>query len=96
MVLIGALSLDDISALIAIMGHAGAANDASLLRDHLGEELPAIVKLLACATGLLPTPLTEVKVGNELFAGRRLSRRQDGHILDVRSRVSMNKIKYPV
>ncbi|MDB5347275.1 MAG: hypothetical protein JWP89_5652 [Schlesneria sp.] len=53
------LTLDDISALIGILGHAGSEYDAKLLRDHLKKQVPAIVKLLACATGLLPTPIPE-------------------------------------
>jgi hypothetical protein len=53
------LSLQDISALIMLLGHAGSADDASLLRDHLGQHVPALVKLLACATGLVPTPIVE-------------------------------------
>jgi hypothetical protein len=55
------LDLEDVSALIAILGHAGSATDASLLREHLREQLPALVKLLACATGLVPTPMAETK-----------------------------------
>lgn len=46
------LNLDDISSLINLLGHAGSATDAELLRDHLGKHIPAIVKLLACATGV--------------------------------------------
>jgi len=53
------LTLDDISSLIALLGHAGSASDAKLLRDHLGKHVPAIVKLLACATGIAPTPIEE-------------------------------------
>lgn len=55
------LSLEDVSALVAILGHAGSASDASLLRDHLGKQVPALIKLLACATGLVPTPMAEIK-----------------------------------
>jgi hypothetical protein len=57
------LSLEDVSALVTILGHAGLASDATLLRDHLGKQVPALVKLLACATGLVPTPMAEVKPG---------------------------------
>lgn len=53
------LTLDDISSLIGLLGHAGSATDAKLLRDHLNKHVPAIVKLLACATGVAPTPLPE-------------------------------------
>jgi hypothetical protein len=53
------LSLEDMSVFIALLGHAGSASDASLLRDHLGEQVPALVKLLACAAGLVPTPMVE-------------------------------------
>ena len=61
------LSLEDVSALVAILGHAGSAGDASLLRDHLRNQVPDLVKLLACATGLVPTPLKEkTPVGSKL------------------------------
>ena len=53
------LTLDDISSLIGLLGHAGAASDAKLLRDHLGKHVPAIVKLLACATGVAPMPIID-------------------------------------
>lgn len=53
------LTLDDVSSLIGLLGHAGSASDAKLLRDHLSKHVPAIVKLLACATGVAPVPLTE-------------------------------------
>lgn len=53
------LSLDDISSLIGLLGHAGSSTDASLLRDHLAKHIPAIVKLLACATGIAPVPLPD-------------------------------------
>ena len=53
------LTLDDISSLIGLLGHAGSATDAKLLRDHLAKHVPAIVKLLACATGVAPVPLPE-------------------------------------
>src|SRR5256885_16462884 len=46
------LTLDDISTLIGLLGDAGSATDAKLLRDHLSKHVPAIVKLLACATGV--------------------------------------------
>ena len=52
-------SLEDVTALVALLGHAGSASDAELLREHLGKNIPAIVKLLACATGLVPTPMPE-------------------------------------
>jgi hypothetical protein len=48
------LTLEDISSLIGLLGHAGSATDARLLRDHLAKHVPAIVKLLACATGVAP------------------------------------------
>lgn len=51
------LSLEDISSLIGLLGHAGSASDAKLLRDHLSKHVPAIVKLLACATGVAPVSL---------------------------------------
>jgi hypothetical protein len=53
------LSLEDISCLIGLLGHAGSANDAKLLRDHLNRQIPAIVKLLACAAGVAPVPITD-------------------------------------
>ena len=60
------LTLPDISALIHLLGHAGAEQDAVLLRDNLKENIPAIVKLLACATGVQPLEMrddreTEIK-----------------------------------
>jgi hypothetical protein len=51
------LSLDDVVSLVTLLGHAGSAQDASLLRDRLNEHIPALVKLLACATGLVPGPM---------------------------------------
>jgi hypothetical protein len=53
------LTLEDISALIGLLGHAGSASDAKLLRKHLAKHLPAIVKLLACATGVALVPLDD-------------------------------------
>jgi hypothetical protein len=53
------LTLEDISSLIGLLGHAGSATDAKLLRDHLSKHVPAIVKLLACATGVAPVDITE-------------------------------------
>jgi hypothetical protein len=53
------LSPDDVSALLAILAHAGSASDAELLRKHLAKQVPALVKLLACATGLTPVPMPE-------------------------------------
>lgn len=53
------LTLDDVAALIELLGHAGSKKDAKLLRDKLKESVPAIVKLLACATGLEPTEIAE-------------------------------------
>lgn len=53
------LTLNDISALIDLLGHAGSATDAKLLRDHLAKQVPAIVKLLACATGVAPSPIED-------------------------------------
>jgi hypothetical protein len=55
------LSLQDVSALITILGHTGTATDAEKLRDHLCKQIPALVKLLACATGIVPTPMNESK-----------------------------------
>lgn len=55
------LSLDDVAAIITMVGHAGSADDASLLRKTLKDKIPEIVRLLACATGLVPTPMAEVK-----------------------------------
>ncbi len=52
------LSLKDVTELIGLLGHAGSARDAALFRDHLSKHVPAIVKLLACATGLFPTPIS--------------------------------------
>lgn len=53
------LSLQDITSLIAILAHAGSATDAELLRKHLKDQIPSLVKLLACATGLVPTPMQD-------------------------------------
>jgi hypothetical protein len=55
------LSLEDISYLVTLLGHAGSATDASSLRDHLRQQVPALVKLLACATSLVPTPMADSK-----------------------------------
>jgi len=57
------LNLDDISSLIGLLGHAGSATDAKLLRDHLSKHVPAIVKLLACATGVAPVPIADEPQG---------------------------------
>ena len=51
------LTLDDVTSLIGLLGHAGSATDAKLLRDHLANHVPAVVKLLACATGVAPMPI---------------------------------------
>ena len=59
------LTLDDISSLIGLLGHAGSASDAKLLRDHLNKHVPALVKLLACATGVAPVPLGEEPEADE-------------------------------
>ena len=53
------LSLEDVSALITIFGHAASEGNAGLLRDLLGKNIPALVKLLACATGLVPVPIAD-------------------------------------
>lgn len=53
------LSLEDVSALITIFGHAASEQNAGLLRDLLGKNIPALVKLLACATGLAPLPIAD-------------------------------------
>ncbi|MBI2802041.1 MAG: hypothetical protein HYX63_17465 [Gammaproteobacteria bacterium] len=53
------LTLEDISSLIDLLGHAGSATDSKLLRDHLREQIPAIVKILACATGVAPIPVAD-------------------------------------
>jgi hypothetical protein len=58
------LSLNDVASLIAVVGHAGSAKDAELLRTELEKNVPAIVKLLACATGLVPTPMVETDAGS--------------------------------
>jgi len=55
------LSLEDISSLIGLLGHAGSQSDAAHLREHLAEHLPALVKLLACAVGVKPVPLNTKK-----------------------------------
>jgi hypothetical protein len=55
------LSLEDVAALVTLLGHAGSASDADKLRDLLSKNVPALVKLLACATGLVPTPMAEDK-----------------------------------
>jgi hypothetical protein len=57
------LSLEDISSLIGLLGHAGSQKDAALLREHLADHLPALVKLLACAVGVKPVPLKAKKRG---------------------------------
>lgn len=59
------LTLDDISSLIGLLGHAGAESDAKLLREHLSKHVPAIVKLLACATGIVPTPMEDIDAVGE-------------------------------
>lgn len=59
------LTLDDISSLIGLLGHAGSASDAKLLRDHLSKHVPAIVKLLTCATGAAPVPLGDEPEADE-------------------------------
>jgi hypothetical protein len=59
------LTLDDISSMIGLLGHAASATDAKLLRDHLSKHVPAIVKLLACATGVAPVPLEEEESGSD-------------------------------
>lgn len=53
------LTLEDISTLIEIVGHAASTTSADLLRDNLSEQIPAIVKLLACATGVAPVPIDD-------------------------------------
>jgi hypothetical protein len=51
------LTLDDITTLIDTIDRDVVGSDANLLHDHLREHLPAIVRLLACATGLATVPL---------------------------------------
>jgi hypothetical protein len=48
------LTLEDVAGLIDLLGHAGSKSDAKLLRDCLSDKIPAIVKILACATGVQP------------------------------------------
>lgn len=56
------LSLADISALIEILGHIGSSGDAGLLRRHLSEKVPEIVRILACATGVsVPSVVEEAE-----------------------------------
>jgi hypothetical protein len=59
------LTLEDIAALVDLVGHAGAKTDAKLLRDSLAKNIPAIVKLLACATGVQPLEIPEEKEDDE-------------------------------
>jgi hypothetical protein len=65
------LSLADVMSLIAIFGHAGVADDAMLLRDQLSKHIPALVKLLACATGLIPTPMIEMAVAPTKISSKK-------------------------
>ena len=58
------LTLEDISALIESFGHAASKRDATHLRDHLNNNIQAIVKLLACATGIKPEDLEGVMEEN--------------------------------
>lgn len=53
------LTLEDVAALIEILGHAAEKSDAKLLRDKLKATIPAIVKLLACAIGFQPVEIKE-------------------------------------
>jgi hypothetical protein len=53
------LSLEDISALITVLGDAASGADATLLRNQLDKHVPILVKILACATGLIPIPMSE-------------------------------------
>ena len=59
------LTLADIAALVDLVGHAGAKTDAKLLRDSLAKNIPAIVKLLACATGVQPLEIPEDEEDDE-------------------------------
>ena len=55
------LSLDDLAALISLLGqNADSKNDAKRLHDHLNKDIPALVKLLACATGLIPQSIPNI------------------------------------
>lgn len=45
------LSIEDIPALVAELGHAASIGDSSLFQEHLGEQIHALVKILAGATG---------------------------------------------
>ncbi len=55
------LSLEDVAALVTILGHASSAANATQLQDLLGKNIPAIVKILACATGIAPMPILDAK-----------------------------------
>src|SRR5690348_12547280 len=51
------LTLEDVAALVTLFGYAGSESNAGLLRKLLEAHIPALVKLLACATGLVPVPI---------------------------------------
>jgi hypothetical protein len=52
-------TMEDISAFLAVLGHVASASDAQLLRDQLGKDVPALVKMLSCANGIAPMPMPE-------------------------------------
>lgn len=52
-----ALSLEDVSVLIAVLAEEVLAADPSLLRDNLADQLPALTKLLCIASGWIPTSI---------------------------------------
>src|SRR3954451_9648598 len=55
------LTVEDMAALITILGQEVSASAPNPLRDALCAEAPALVKLLACANGLMPTPMPGTK-----------------------------------
>jgi hypothetical protein len=56
------LSLEDVSALLSVLGHVASKTDAQLLREQLGKDVPGLVKMLACANGIAPMPMPEPAV----------------------------------
>lgn len=57
------LTLEDVASLIELLGHAGAKSDARHLRKQLKAKIEAIVKLLACATGIQPGEIENTSAG---------------------------------
>lgn len=53
------LTLADFAALLTELGAGISESEAPILRKELRRNIPALVKLLACATGLVPLPLRE-------------------------------------